>query len=87
MPRQIASSGRLGGRSPPHERHLERIAAWLGRGERRVRGLAVQLRVDVAAAGQDQRVEAVECRVGAPVHRIERTHLGAGACQRLLVVA
>ena len=51
-----------------------------------MRRLAVVLRVDVAAAGQDERVEAVECLVGAAERRRERTHLGAGTRQRLLVV-
>ena len=64
MPRQIARKGMPLGDRGARQRDLERVAAGLGGLERGVRRLAVQRRVDVAAAGQHQAVDARQDLLG-----------------------
>ena len=60
MPRQIARIGTFALERGAGQRDLERIAARLRACERRVRRLAVERRIDVAAAGEHEAVDARE---------------------------
>ncbi len=68
------------------ERDLEVVAAGLGRLERGVRRLAVQLRIDVAAAGQHQAVDAREDLFGRLAADQHFDRLAAGPAHGLEVV-
>ena len=68
------------------QRDLEVVAAGLGRLKRGVRRLAVQLRIDVAAAGQHQAVDAGEDVLGRLAAGDDFDRLAAGAADGFEVV-
>jgi hypothetical protein len=78
--------GQVGSQRAAHEIDLEGVAARLRHVIRRVRRLAVERRVHVVAAGQEQPVDAAQRDVGGFVDR-ERPRDGARAADRRFIVA
>ena len=64
MPRHVASVGTFGLDRGARDGEVGRVAHQVGRAEHRVGRCAVVGRVDIAAAGDDQRVDHVEQAVG-----------------------
>ena len=86
-PRQIAKIGTPASMAARDERHLVLVPAGLRRDERLMRRLAEQLRVHVAASGEEQAADAAHHLGRIVVHRVEHTKLAAGALHGRLVVA